>query len=271
MDKKKRNFIDMTGWVMAEHGVEGSRWTVISLDHEEVKVSSSGTKYTQRYWLCECSCENHTRKVLEGGLLRQAGSRSCGCLGKEQVVEMGHRNKKHTRFDLSGEIGVGYCRNTGTPFYFDKEDYDLIKDLAIFEHNPRRDYHCPMATKYPASPKKLWAFLGCKGYDHIDRNPFNNVRSNLRPCTQQQNSFNGKLGKNNKTGVTGVQFVPNTKEKPWRARIMFNRKEIYLGCFATFEEAVRARLEGEKKYFEEFAPQKHLYAQYGVEEDKKET
>ena len=52
---------------------------------------------------------------------------------------------------------------------------------------------------------------------------------------------------------------------------MFNRKEIYLGCFATFEEAVRARLEGEKRYFGEFAPQKHLYAQYGVEEDKKET
>lgn len=261
----------MTGWIMAEHGVEGSRWTVISLDHEEIKVSSSGTKRVERYWLCECSCENHTRKVLEGNSLRKGNCRSCGCIGKEWVVEMGHRNKRYTEFDLSGDVGVGYCRNTGTPFYFDKEDYDLIKDLAIYEHNPRLDYHCPMATKYPASPKKLWAFLGCAGYDHIDHNPFNNVRSNLRPCTQQQNTFNGKLGKNNKTGVTGVAVFSLSKQNPWRARIMVNHKEIHLGCFPTFEDAVKARLEAEKKYFGDFAPQKHLYAQYGIEEDKKEA
>lgn len=261
----------MTGWVMAEHGVENSRWTVISLDHEETKISSSGTKYTQRYWLCECSCENHTRKVLEGTVIRKGASRSCGCLGKEWVVEMGHRNKRYTEFDLSGDVGVGYCRNTGTPFYFDKEDYDLIKDLAIFEHTPRPGYHCPVANKYPLTSQKLWVFLGCKGYDHIDHNPFNNVRSNLRPCTQQQNTFNGKLGKNNTTGVTGVQFVHNVKTNPWRARIMLNRKEILLGCFPTFEDAVKARLEAEKKYFGEFAPQKHLYAQYGIEDDKEEA
>jgi hypothetical protein len=270
MDKKKRSFTDMTGWVMAEHGVEGSRWTVISLDQEEEKIYSSGRKAKLRYWLCECSCEKHTRKVIEEHSLKFGGSRSCGCRSREWAIEMGHRNKKTTEFDLSGEVGVGYCRNTGTPFYFDKADFDLIKDLAFFEHEPRPGYHCPMANNYPQGAQKLWVFLGCKGYDHIDHNPFNNVRSNLRPCTQHQNTCNGKLGKNNTTGITGVQYCTVTPQKPWRARIMFNRKEIYLGCYATFEDAVKARLEAEQKYFGEFAPQKHLYAQYGIQSNETE-
>ena len=50
---------------------------------------------------------------------------------------------------------------------------------------------------------------------------------------------------------------------------MVNRKEILLGTYENFDDAVRARLEGEKKYFGEFAPQKHLFAQYGIEEDDK--
>ena len=271
MDKKKEKFTDMTGWKMSEHGVEGSRWTVISLDHEEEKIYSSGRKAKLRYWLCECSCEKHAKKVIEEHSLKFGGSRSCGCRSREWAIEMGHRNKKTTEFDLSGEVGVGYCRNTGTPFYFDKEDFNLIKDLAFFEHEPRPGYHCPMANNYPQGAQKLWVFLGCKGYDHIDHNPFNNVRSNLRPCTQHQNTCNGKLGKNNTTGITGVQYCAVIPQKPWRARIMFNRKEIYLGCYATFEDAVKARLEAEKKYFGDFAPQKHLYAQYGINEDKEEA
>ena len=271
MDNEKCKFTDMTGWKMSEYGVKDSRWTVISLDHEEEKIYSSGRKAKLRYWLCECSCEKHTRKVIEEHSLKFGGSRSCGCRSREWAIEMGHRNKKSTEFDLSGEVGIGYCRNTGTPFYFDKADFDLIKDLAFFEHEPRPGYHCPMANNYPQGAQKLWVFLGCKGYDHIDHNPFNNVRSNLRPCTQQQNTFNGKLGKNNKTGVTGVALFSLSKQNPWRARIMVNRKEIHLGCFPTFEDAVKARLEAEKKYFGDFAPQKHLYAQYGIKEDKEEA
>ena len=51
---------------------------------------------------------------------------------------------------------------------------------------------------------------------------------------------------------------------------MLNRKNISLGSYETFEEAVKARLEGEKKYFGEFAPQRHLFAQYGIEDNNKE-
>ena len=47
---------------------------------------------------------------------------------------------------------------------------------------------------------------------------------------------------------------------------MADGKEINLGYFDNIEDAVKARLEGELKYFgAEFAPQRHLFEQYGIE------
>jgi hypothetical protein len=41
--------------------------------------------------------------------------------------------KKFNQYDLSGSYGIGYCSNTNNPFYFDLEDYDLIKDYCWME------------------------------------------------------------------------------------------------------------------------------------------
>ena len=47
---------------------------------------------------------------------------------------------------------------------------------------------------------------------------------------------------------------------------MINHKEIPLGYFDDIEDAIKARLEGEVKYFGEFAPQRDLFKQYGIGE-----
>ena len=51
--KGEKNFIDMTGWVMSEHGVPDSRLTVIEQDKSEQYLGRGA------FWLCECSCEEH--------------------------------------------------------------------------------------------------------------------------------------------------------------------------------------------------------------------
>lgn len=53
-----------------------------------------------------------------------------------------------------------------------------------------------------------------KGFmiDHIDGNPANNLISNLRLVNHRQNMLNRKIGKNNKTGVTGVFTLKRNKE-----------------------------------------------------------
>ena len=70
--------------------------------------------------------------------------------------------------------------------------------------------------------------------------------------------------KNNQSGIMGVGF--NKSSQQWRARITVNGVPIYLGSFNNKEDAIKTRLQAEIKYFGEFAPQKHLYEQYGITE-----
>ena len=75
--------------------------------------------------------------------------------------------------------------------------------------------------------------------DHIDYNGLNNQKSNLRVCTNRQNvAHRTRNNKNNLSGYRGVSW--HKKAKKYRARIMFNRKEIHLGLFDSIEEAARA-------------------------------
>ena len=104
--------------------------------------------------------------------------------------------------------------------------------------------------------------IGCKYYDHIDRNHLNNRKYNLRKCTHAQNSTNRSIQSNNKSGVIGVCYYQNA----WNVELSLNKKKVFLGRFQNFEEAVKVRLLAEIKYFGEFAPQKHLYKKYGVDE-----
>lgn len=73
--------IDMTGWIMSEHGVPDSRLTVI--ERAEDYIRPDGYHVTK--WLCECSCKNHNRIVVLGESLRNGHTLSCGCLNKERV------------------------------------------------------------------------------------------------------------------------------------------------------------------------------------------
>ena len=86
--------------------------------------------------------------------------------------------------------------------------------------------------------------------DHIDHNPLNNCRSNLRIVTLQQNNMNTSKQKNNQSGVIGVHW--DKKREKWKAEIKLNNKMVHLGRFDNFEDACKARKEGEIKYYGEY-------------------
>lgn len=88
--------------------------------------------------------------------------------------------------------------------------------------------------------------------DHINRNPLDNRKENLRLCTPRENSLNTSVSKNNKTKCLGISIVKKTGK--YRARIMVNGKEINLGRYDNIEDAKKVRKEAEMKYFKEFAP-----------------
>ena len=88
--------------------------------------------------------------------------------------------------------------------------------------------------------------------DHINGNPLDNRRSNLRVCTIGENLRNTKF-RGSKTGMRGVYPVRNVITKPYHARITVGGKTILLGQFATKIEAYNAYCEAAKIYHGEFA------------------
>jgi hypothetical protein len=88
--------------------------------------------------------------------------------------------------------------------------------------------------------------------DHKDAwNTLNNSRLNLRPCNNEQNSWNSRRGWLSKTGRKGVYW--SQSHQAFIVMIRFNGKKIYIGQFQKFDDACRAREESEKKYHGEFA------------------
>lgn len=81
--------------------------------------------------------------------------------------------------------------------------------------------------------------------DHINGNPLDNRKSNLRVCSQAENTRNARLRTNNKTGVRGVYW--DKCRELWAAKISANNKTITLGRFATIEEATYARRSAENR------------------------
>jgi hypothetical protein len=69
--------------------------------------------------------------------------------------------------------------------------------------------------------------------DHINRNTFDNQKSNLRMVTRKQNADNRGTFKNNTSGAKGVCFH-NGK---WQASYKHKGHLIYIGRFDTIEEA----------------------------------
>lgn len=82
--------------------------------------------------------------------------------------------------------------------------------------------------------------------DHIDQNKMNNRIENLRPATRAENCQNQGLRRNNSLGYSGVSW--NKATKKFKAYIMVDNKEIYLGLFDIVEEAFLAYQLAKIKY-----------------------
>ena len=210
-------------------------------------ISPKGKK--SRRVLCSCSCGNKQVEVKFGDL-RRGHTTSCGCINKER---MSKTHKKFNKYNIDEKNGVvtGYTLD-GKEFYFDLIDYEKVK-----YHCWRIDFEGYVVTTVYETNKSLRMhrfIMDCpedKVVDHIDHCKNNNRRENLRVCTVGENAMNKGIGTNNKSGVTGVYY--DNSSKRWRACIMLNKKQNHLGSYINKEDAIRARLEAEKKYFGEFS------------------
>ena len=92
--------------------------------------------------------------------------------------------------------------------------------------------------------------------DHINRNPLDNRKSNLRICSYKENSFNKSIRVDNTSGIPGVSF--HKINKKWRAKIKYNNLTIHLGYFEDINEALINRRVAEEILFGEYSPNEKL-------------
>lgn len=217
-------------------------------------------------WLCKCDCGNLC--WVDGPELRKGDTRSCGCL----KIESGKSKKGRFRngfnyHEIKGEIC--YIYND------DKTDYCVIdsEDIPLVNMYHWRKSNSGYWTAYARYDDKnttvqlhkiITNTTKDQKVDHKNRKRYDCRKSNLRKCTDTQNSQNITPGKLNKTGVIGVAKMSENK---YAAYITVNKKRRHLGFFKDMDSAVIARLKAEDRYFKDFAPQRHLFEQYGITEE----
>lgn len=149
--------------------------------------------------------------------------------------------------------------NQNGEFLIDKEDKPLVEQYRWHIRKPGKHTYAvatvPSGTKISNQKVHLHKLImhTSEVVDHINGDAFDNRKSNLRIVSQHHNMFNIRKNK-----IVGVKKMPY-KKNSFQAIIMKDYKTIYLGTFSTFEEAVLARLKGERELFGEFGGQKDLY------------
>lgn len=94
--------------------------------------------------------------------------------------------------------------------------------------------------------------------DHIDGDPLNNRKSNLRICTQGENTLNKVRVSNNTSGIIGVHPDRRKNRKSnWCAEIRKNNIQYHIGQYVELSEAAYARYVGETILFGEYRNTSH--------------
>ena len=83
--------------------------------------------------------------------------------------------------------------------------------------------------------------------DHINGNPLDNRRENLRVCTHAENMFNKKIYKNNSSGIKGIYF--DNRKNRWCAQLIKNNKKVFRKTYKSKTEASEGYKNAAHLYF----------------------
>ena len=129
------------------------------------------------------------------------------------------------------EIPLGGRKHTGYTAIIDVDDYWLVNQYRWRVKLDKSLNPAYVQSGAARGPRIILHQLltGLKGVDHKDRSGFNNRRKNLRPATTSQNKRNSDSYRNSSSKYKGVHW--NKQCKKWKAQIVHEGKNYYLGLF----------------------------------------
>lgn len=213
-------------------GMRFGRLTVI----EELEPKRY-TGQTKRRVLCKCDCGNE--KVVDLAHLVSGHTQSCGCYAVDDLQE---RSRKYNVYETDGEVTKVYD-DRGNYALIDTEDLERIKPYYFSLADTGYFY-----TRRMSKGKFLLHrfIMNCpKGLqvDHINHNPVDNRKCNLRICTDGENKMNNK----------GRGYFFSKDRNKWRVVLHKNYKKYHFGQYNTEDEAKQAALKAKQELFGEFA------------------
>lgn len=184
-------------------------------------------KNGSRRWLCRCDCGEEC--VVQESHIKSGHTKSCGCLSRKTSRSKAY-NLHGQQFDRLKVVGHKPKRINGVPKWFCR---------------------CACGNELYVEAERLISgrtkSCGCLRDDKRKENFQQAIHHVDGTCIEK--IANPKETAVNTSGHRGVYPLKNGK---FRASITFRGKRYDLGTHKTFEEAVEARLLGEKIHFGEY-------------------
>lgn len=189
-------------------------------------VKRDSLKGKQATWRCECDCG--ATLGVSGGSLRAGRTMSCGCLALEAITSHGMYKS------------ATYCSWLHMKQRCDNPNFHQYEDYG------------GKGVRYTPRWKSFENFLEDMG-ERPEGMTLNRLQRSLlyskETCnwaTKSEQNYD-KSSSRNSSGKIGVSFYKAAEK--WSAEIGVNGNKIKLGLFENFEDAVKARLAAELKYF----------------------
>lgn len=166
------------------------------------------------------------------------------------------RPRKLNKYVRAGGVIIGMLLH-GKCFTIDPQDYKRVKQYTWRAGG--KNYVYTLIT-VAGRRKRIFLHRLIMGVqtiswkavqvDHVNGNPLDNRRSNLRLASAAENQINKKKPRvDSTTKATGVTY----RNGKWIASIGYQGGREFLGAFDTKEEAVKMRKEAEEFLYGEFS------------------
>lgn len=257
------------------------RWTVLG----DFVTTPKG----ERKWRCRCDCGTE-RYVLESSL-KYGGSKSCGCLRRERAYEANAYDLLGKTFGDLTVVGRSKKRNKRGGYWTCRCCCGYTCDATASDLISGKKTHCGCKTNRgrptdiagqrfyrltaeymlpdrDGSGSVMW-HCRCDCGNEIDVSYNNLVYCGIKSCGCRKKAHDQALGgflthvggtsldviqsqklpRDNTTGYKGVYLIRGK----YLAKIVFQKKQYFLGTYDRIEDAAKARKEAEDLLFGETA------------------